>query len=76
MALADNRAKIQALIAGINALPDAGRTVVRDGIAYAEATDPIDSGRVYTEGEPLEDGDMTEIEAKAKAFDILAGVSE
>lgn len=76
MALADNRAKIQALIAGINALPDAGRTVVRDGIAYAEATDPIDSGRVYTEGDYLVDEDITDIEAKAKGFEVLVGVSE
>lgn len=29
---------------------DAGRYVVRDGIAYAEANDPADLGRAYTEG--------------------------
>lgn len=34
---------------------DAGRSVVRDGVAYEDAIDPIDSGRVYTEGDPLEE---------------------
>ena len=29
---------------------DAGRYVVRDGIAYEEANDPAEFGRVYTEG--------------------------
>lgn len=37
---------------------DENRYVVRDGIAYCEAIDPLDSGREYTEGdvmEPVED---------------------
>lgn len=55
---------------------DAGRTVVREGIAYSEAIDPIDSGRVYTEGDYLVDEDITDIEAKAKGFEVLVGVSE
>jgi len=29
---------------------DENRYVVRDGVAYSEAIDPADSGRVYTEG--------------------------
>lgn len=49
------------------------RYVVRDGIAYDEAIDPIDSGREYTEGDikPID-----EIELKAQAYDIITGVSE
>ena len=52
-----------------------GRYVVRDGVSYSEAIDPIGTGRVYTEGEimPEESADMTEVEAKAKAYDILMG---
>lgn len=43
---------------------DAGCYVVRDGISYVEAFDPLDSGRTYTEGEsiPAEDADPTLIE--------------
>ena len=33
---------------------NADRYVVRDGVAYDEAIDPLDSGRVYTEGEKKE----------------------
>lgn len=53
---------------------DAGRYVVRDGIAYAEANDPADLGRVYTEGELMPvDG----IERQTQEIlDILTGVSE
>ena len=52
-----------------------GRYVVRDGVSYSEAIDPLDSGRAYTEGEvmPEEVTDMSEVEAKAKAYDILVG---
>lgn len=32
---------------------DANRYVVRDGVAYSEANDPAEFGRVYTEGEPM-----------------------
>ena len=54
---------------------DNGYMVERDGIRYAEAIDPAEFGRVYTEtDEPIEHG-MTEIEEKAKAYDILVGVA-
>lgn len=39
---------------------NAGRTVVRDGIAYDDAIDPIDSGRTYTEGDMIEDNNQNE----------------
>lgn len=57
---------------------DEGRYVVRDGVSYSEAIDPIGTGRVYTEGEkmPEEANDMTEVEAKAAAYDILVGEAE
>lgn len=62
----------------IRTTSDEGRYVVRDGVSYSEAIDPLDSGRVYTEGEimPEENTDMTEVEAKAKAYDILVGEAE
>ena len=54
---------------------DNGYMVEREGIRYAEAIDPAEFGRVYTEtDEPIEHG-MTEIEEKAKAYDILVGVA-
>lgn len=62
----------------IRTTSDAGRYVVRDGVSYSEAIDPLDSGRVYTEGEvmPNDEPAMTEVEAKAKAYDILVGEVE
>lgn len=62
----------------IRTYSDEGRYVVRDGVSYSEAIDPLDSGRVYTEGEeiPEEVTDMTEVEAKAAAYDILVGEAE
>lgn len=62
----------------IRTYSDEGRYVVRDGVSYSEAIDPLDSGRVYTEGEvmPNDEPDMTEVEAKAKAYDILVGEAE
>lgn len=62
----------------IRTYSDEGRYVVRDGVSYTEAIDPVDSGRVYTEGDimPEEVTDMTETEAKAKAYDILVGEAE
>lgn len=59
----------------IRTYSDEGRYVVRDGVSYSEAIDPIGTGRVYTEGDimPEEANDMTEVEAKAKAYDILMG---
>ena len=57
---------------------DENRFVVRDGVSYSEAIDPIGTNRVYTEGEIMPDAepDMTETEAKAKAYDILVGEAE
>lgn len=62
----------------IRTYSDEGRYVVRDGVSYSEAIDPIGTGRVYTEGDimPEEVTDMTETEAKAKAYDILVGEAE
>ena len=62
----------------IRTYSDENRYVVRDGVSYSEAIDPIGTGRVYTEGEimPEEVTDMTEVEAKAKAYDILVGEEE
>ena len=69
---------------------DKGMMIERDGELYAEAHDPAEFGREYIEtdipievdeptddptGEPADDP-MTEIEEKAKAYDILMGVSE
>lgn len=62
----------------IRTYSDENRYVVRDGVSYSEAIDPVDSGRVYTEGDimPEEVADMTETEAKAMAYDILVGEAE
>lgn len=62
----------------IRTYSDENRFVVRDGVAYSEAIDPVGTGRVYTEGDimPEESADMTETEAKAKAYDILVGEAE
>ena len=39
------------------AYSDSGYMIERDGVRYAEAVDPLDSGRVYTETEePIETG--------------------
>lgn len=38
---------------------DAGRYVVRDGIEYSDAYDPVDTGRTYTEGDYIYDEDAT-----------------
>lgn len=54
---------------------NANRYVVRDGVAYSEANDPAEFGRVYTEGDliPKTEADLAD---KAEAYDILMGVSE
>lgn len=62
---------------------DAGYLIEREGIYYADAIDPINSGRVYTEtdipipdsGEEDGDGDGDEA-AYAEAGKILMGVIE
>ena len=46
---------------------DRGRKIMRDGVAYDEAIDPADSGRVYTESD-----EPTELTAD-EALDILTG---
>ena len=56
---------------------DGGYYIQRDGVQYAEAIDPADSGRAYTETDvPIAGTAMTETEEKAKAYDILMGVAE
>lgn len=62
----------------IRTTSDEGRYVVRDGVSYSEAIDPIGTGREYTEGDimPQEDTGLSEVEAKAKAYDILVGEAE
>lgn len=39
----------------IRTYSDENRYVVREGVAYSEAVDPIDSGREYTEGDIMEE---------------------
>lgn len=57
---------------------DSGYFVERDGVRYSEAFDPAELNRQYTETdesiEPAED--LSEVEEKAKAYDILMGVAE
>lgn len=62
----------------VRTISDSGRYVVRDGVSYSEACDPEEFGRTYTEGElmPAEERDLSEVEAKAEAYDILTGVRE
>lgn len=60
---------------------DKGMMIEREGEQYAEANDPAELGREYIETDiPIEvdepDEPMTETEEKAKAYDILMGVSE
>lgn len=55
---------------------DEGRYVVRDGIAYDTAIDPAELNRQYTEGDIIPTDTTDIIEEKAKAYDILMGVSE
>ena len=57
---------------------DAGRYVVRDGVSYSEACDPAEFNREYTEGDPMpeEERDISALESKAEAYDILIGEAE
>ena len=56
---------------------DGGYYIQRDGVQYAEAIDPADSGRTYTETDvPIAGTAMPATEEKAEAYDILMGVSE
>ena len=52
---------------------DSGYYIQRDGVRYAEAIDPLDSGRAYTETDDLIESDLDKI--KAEAYDILTGVT-
>lgn len=57
---------------------DSGYMIEREGARYSEAIDPAEFGRTYTETDeriPYDDN-MSEIEQKAAAYDILTGVSE
>lgn len=56
---------------------DSGFMVERDGVRYSEAIDPAEFNRQYTEtDEPVDTTEGSEIEEKARAYDILAGMSE
>lgn len=56
---------------------DKGMMIEREGEQYAEAHDPAEFGREYTETDIPIDGEvMSDVEEKAKAYDILMGVSE
>lgn len=57
----------------IRTYSDSGHYVVRDGIAYSEANDPAEFGRIYTESE-LMPVDESALADKAEAYDILTGV--
>ena len=53
---------------------DEGYMIERDGVIYSDAIDPIDSGRTYTEtAEKINPEELSEIEQKAQAYDILVG---
>jgi hypothetical protein len=56
---------------------DIGMMIERDGVRYSEAIDPADLNREYLETDvPIETEELSELEQKAKAYDILMGVSE
>lgn len=54
-----------------------GFMIERDGIKYSEAVDIPSLNRTYTEtDEPIVKDNLTDIKAKAQAYDILTGVAE
>lgn len=57
---------------------DAGKYVVQNetGIAYSEAIDVENAPYTYSEGEDLPVDENTVIAEKARAYDVLMGVSE
>lgn len=63
----------------IKTYSDEGRYVVRDGISYNVAIDPLEMGRTYTEGEAIIYpmgmiyGEFETLKEKADAYDILIG---
>lgn len=54
---------------------DCHRCVVRDGESYSEANDPTELGRVYTEGELIEE-EATEEDKMQELLNILMGEQE
>lgn len=52
-----------------------GFMVEREGVRYAEAIDPAEFNRQYTETEEMIEG-LTDTQQKALAYDILMGVTE
>ena len=53
-----------------------GVKIERDGVPYSEAIDPAEFNRQYTEtDEPVDVVQLSETEEKARAYDILTGVS-
>jgi len=52
---------------------DAGHYIVRDGASYEEAYDPLNSGRVYTEGDIIR---TDELDESGEILDILLGGSD
>lgn len=59
----------------IRTYSDAGRYVVRDGVSYEEAVDPVGFDRTYTEGELIPDQMPTD-ETYAQIGRIMMGVEE
>lgn len=55
---------------------DSGYMIEREGVRYADALDPAELGRTYTETDERIPYDGNEIEEKAAAYDILMGVTE
>lgn len=55
----------------IRTYSDSGRFIIRDGIEYAEACDPAEFGRIYTEGELMPPDD--EVVDPYELLDILLG---
>ena len=51
---------------------DAGKYLVRDGKQWEEVYNPLDTGRVYAEGEPIPETESTAEEV----LDILLGGSD
>lgn len=56
---------------------DSNMMIERNGEMYSEAVDPVELGRTYIETNVHIEAEVaTETEQKAKAYDILTGVSE
>lgn len=60
----------------VRTFSDSGRYVVREGVSYEEACDPVEFGRIYTEGELIPTYNLTDDADKVEAYDILMGVQE